>query len=185
MAPAKSQCKRIKSSTTRCDTKQQIERYRPFMRYASKYLSGAIAVYAAKHKNRESRDDDQLGKAAMTEPGDGWGGRIRTYAWRYQKPLPYRLATPQNRPYGSQHQQHTRRRNAYLTGIIDGFNSLMEFFLPMRSEHSPGLRPARRISSISSHAAARVIQLSQNIVAVGIKDHGTAKTIIPADMASL
>ena len=24
-----------------------------------------------------------------------WGGRIRTYAWRYQKPLPYRLATPQ------------------------------------------------------------------------------------------
>ena len=24
-----------------------------------------------------------------------WGGRIRTSAWRYQKPLPYRLATPQ------------------------------------------------------------------------------------------
>ncbi len=23
-----------------------------------------------------------------------WGGRIRTSAWRYQKPLPYRLATP-------------------------------------------------------------------------------------------
>ena len=26
----------------------------------------------------------------------GWGGRIRTCAWRYQKPLPYRLATPQH-----------------------------------------------------------------------------------------
>ena len=26
----------------------------------------------------------------------GWGGRIRTSAWRYQKPLPYHLATPQN-----------------------------------------------------------------------------------------
>jgi hypothetical protein len=25
---------------------------------------------------------------------NGWGGRIRTCAWRYQKPLPYRLATP-------------------------------------------------------------------------------------------
>lgn len=25
----------------------------------------------------------------------GWGGRIRTCAWRYQKPLPYHLATPQ------------------------------------------------------------------------------------------
>ena len=24
----------------------------------------------------------------------GWGGRIRTCAWRHQKPLPYRLATP-------------------------------------------------------------------------------------------
>ena len=26
---------------------------------------------------------------------NGWGGWIRTNAWRYQKPLPYRLATPQ------------------------------------------------------------------------------------------
>ena len=25
----------------------------------------------------------------------GWGGGIRTPAWRFQKPLPYRLATPQ------------------------------------------------------------------------------------------
>ncbi len=25
----------------------------------------------------------------------GWGGRIRTYDTRYQKPLPYHLATPQ------------------------------------------------------------------------------------------
>lgn len=28
--------------------------------------------------------------------GDGWGARIRTWAWRDQNPLPYRLATPQN-----------------------------------------------------------------------------------------
>ncbi len=27
--------------------------------------------------------------------GVGWGGRIRTYGTRYQKPLPYHLATPQ------------------------------------------------------------------------------------------
>ena len=27
----------------------------------------------------------------------GWGGRIRTYGTRYQKALPYRLATPQLR----------------------------------------------------------------------------------------
>lgn len=28
---------------------------------------------------------------------DGWGARIRTWEWRYQKPLPYHLATPQLR----------------------------------------------------------------------------------------
>ena len=28
----------------------------------------------------------------------GWGGRIRTYDTRYQKPLPYHLATPQRCP---------------------------------------------------------------------------------------
>ena len=27
----------------------------------------------------------------------GWGGRIRTYGTRYQKALPYRLATPQSK----------------------------------------------------------------------------------------
>lgn len=26
---------------------------------------------------------------------DGWGGRIRTLECRYQKPMPYHLATPQ------------------------------------------------------------------------------------------
>ena len=28
-------------------------------------------------------------------PESGWGGWIRTNEWRYQKPLPYHLATPQ------------------------------------------------------------------------------------------
>jgi hypothetical protein len=27
----------------------------------------------------------------------GWGGRDRTFVWRLQRPLPYRLATPQKR----------------------------------------------------------------------------------------
>src|SRR4051812_48320696 len=26
----------------------------------------------------------------------GWGGRIRTFEWRLQRPLPYHLATPQD-----------------------------------------------------------------------------------------
>ena len=31
----------------------------------------------------------------INNKSDGWGGRIRTCACRYQKPVPYRLATPQ------------------------------------------------------------------------------------------
>jgi hypothetical protein len=31
----------------------------------------------------------------LNKEENGWGGRIRTCAWRHQKPLPYRLATPQ------------------------------------------------------------------------------------------
>ncbi len=36
----------------------------------------------------------------------GWGGRNRTFAWRNQNPLPYRLATPQRhlRPPGGEEQ---------------------------------------------------------------------------------
>lgn len=33
---------------------------------------------------------------SLATPQFGWGGRIRTHAWRIQSPPPYRLATPQN-----------------------------------------------------------------------------------------
>jgi hypothetical protein len=39
----------------------------------------------------------QIGKKAFGFSNlawDGWGARIRTWEWRYQKPLPYHLATP-------------------------------------------------------------------------------------------
>lgn len=35
-----------------------------------------------------------VGLSNQVEGGAGWGGRIRTYGTRYQKALPYRLATP-------------------------------------------------------------------------------------------
>ena len=35
----------------------------------------------------------------ISTPRAGWGGRIRTSAWRNQNPLPYRLATPQCRSF--------------------------------------------------------------------------------------
>src|SRR6266851_9515703 len=37
-------------------------------------------------------------------PGDGWGGRIRTFEWRLQRPLPYHLATPQQSLTGDRQQ---------------------------------------------------------------------------------
>ncbi len=30
----------------------------------------------------------------ITQPSINWGGRIRTFEWRIQSPLPYHLATP-------------------------------------------------------------------------------------------
>ena len=38
---------------------------------------------------------DQLEKRNSKYENIGWGGRIRTYECRLQKPVPYRLATPQ------------------------------------------------------------------------------------------
>ena len=35
-------------------------------------------------------------------PRTGWGGRIRTYKWRLQRPLPYHLATPQENSFAPQ-----------------------------------------------------------------------------------
>ncbi len=37
----------------------------------------------------------QEGFIAARQQRFGWGARIRTWGWRYQKPLPYRLAKPQ------------------------------------------------------------------------------------------
>jgi hypothetical protein len=41
------------------------------------------------------RDNDVAGEEILISK-NGWGGRIRTHGWRYQKPLPYHLATPQH-----------------------------------------------------------------------------------------
>ena len=50
----------------------------------------------------------------------GWGGRIRTSAWRNQNPLPYRLATPQL-TYSSKFKE-------YLTmGFYDFFLCVMSW----------------------------------------------------------
>src|SRR5712664_3311005 len=56
---------------------------------------------------------------AEDRPGirqDGWGGRNRTYKWRGQSPLPYRLATPQGiRPRTlDQNRLRQQGRNARL-----------------------------------------------------------------------
>ena len=67
--------------------------------------------------------------------GFGWGGRIRTSAWRYQKPLPYRLATPHYAGWkcltglNDHHQTGSRNQSARkLAGKCDRFKSLLHPF---------------------------------------------------------
>ena len=43
--------------------------------------------------NRAKNDEGENGESVARSIG--WGGRIRTSAWRNQNPLPYHLATPQ------------------------------------------------------------------------------------------
>ncbi len=42
-----------------------------------------------------SRGQDVTYVFGMDKNDGGWGARIRTWECRYQKPMPYRLATPQ------------------------------------------------------------------------------------------
>lgn len=49
-------------------------------------------------RDRDRRPEDirtRLGGDRSPSGETGWGARIRTWEWRYQKPLPYHLATPQ------------------------------------------------------------------------------------------
>jgi hypothetical protein len=57
---------------------------------------------------------------------NGWGGRIRTHEWRYQKPLPYRLATPQKSHSLSQYPNWNILQNTTKLGFL---GLLILFFL--------------------------------------------------------
>ena len=46
--------------------------------------------------------------APSPETSHGWGGRIRTFEWRIQSPLPYHLATPQGHDDPNRGRPHTR-----------------------------------------------------------------------------
>ena len=50
----------------------------------------------------------------------GWGGRIRTYDTRYQKPMPYHLATPQQAPVSYCPSLRLARRNGRKSGGRSG-----------------------------------------------------------------
>lgn len=58
-----------------------------------------VVVREAGRRGRESNAGDIQHVLAvcciMISEKSGWGGRIRTYGARYQKPVPYHLATPQ------------------------------------------------------------------------------------------
>lgn len=69
-----------------------------------------IFQQAEDHPGRLNKtpQNNRHGKIVIPQTrGSGWGGRIRTSAWRNQNPLPYHLATPQ---------QHSAHRAASMAG---------------------------------------------------------------------
>ena len=63
-------------------------------------------------------------KSSATPRPCGWGAWIRTREWRYQKPLPYRLATPHQAPdlLGSWPRPKEREKGP-CAGAVWGFRS--------------------------------------------------------------
>lgn len=73
------------------------------------FLEAAAGVCAVWHRTTSPLPSPEMGhnpgrSDPQPSPGirqnhqnleTGWGGRIRTYGARYQKPVPYHLATPQ------------------------------------------------------------------------------------------
>ena len=59
----------------------------PDYRWSSPAYTLRVQLIAGNDK--KSRNTQGIGKI-------GWGARIRTWECRYQKPVPYRLATPQS-----------------------------------------------------------------------------------------
>src|SRR5260221_5201279 len=70
---------------------------------------------------------------------NGWGGRIRTYECRIQRPVPYHLATPQYRdsetPQGPNARRYSRRE-IVVTGKTRQLTSACSFLKACTCEYS-------------------------------------------------
>ena len=53
-----------------------------------------MQIMRQKYRLRENKCGHHFGRND-DQKNSGWGGRIRTLECRYQKPMPYHLATPQ------------------------------------------------------------------------------------------
>src|SRR5690606_6709146 len=55
-------------------------------------------VGSGRRPHQETKTDDPKNlRSSAPISNTGWGGRIRTYACRIQRPVPYHLATPQRK----------------------------------------------------------------------------------------
>ena len=92
--------------------------------------------------------------------GTGWGARIRTWEWRYQKPLPYRLATPQE--LVGEPGLHNRETVMWQPGQVQGFEApsgaaraFSALAAPGRRRYKAASRDHRRRSVAQSGSAPR------------------------------
>lgn len=78
-----------------------LELHAPFsyLRKISQHMRNGSKNSRLVGKSKTKTSNNVVTGSAQTQSSDwvlqSWGGRIRTYEWRIQSPLPYRLATPQ------------------------------------------------------------------------------------------
>ena len=80
----------------------------------------------------------------------GWGARIRTWEWRYQKPLPYHLATPHRGPGLSRRRGAGWQDGRAASGAVSGGPPACP---PQRGSSVPSIRRGR-LSGLASCSAA-------------------------------
>ena len=109
---------------------------------------------ASRRNFRRQVDDAGLDPASQRRRGrrrflPGWGAGIRTPEWRYQKPLPYHLATPQCRERAESYAIRARKATARIGPVLTqfrlqrsprsiGFGGL---FPPLRANRKAAIAP--------------------------------------------
>jgi hypothetical protein len=102
---------------------------------------GGISVAKSRTVGLNSESQRQRGQR---QKSPGWGAGIRTPEWRYQKPLPYHLATPQCRERAESYAIRARKATARIGPVLPQFRRFQPRWKGLFAPAFPALHPIRK-----------------------------------------